>query len=274
MGSRLDYGWRLVATGVCFTVFGVTGVVLTIFACPLIFLLVHPADHRKRVGQRLISASFAGFVRFMRALGVLTYEIRGLERLERTGCVVVANHPSLIDVVLLLAVMGRADCIVKDRLWKNPATGVPLRIAGYIRNTGGVGLLEQSCASLKEGNRLLVFPEGTRTRLGQPLRFHRGAANIAVYAGSDIVPVTIRLSEPTLAKHHPWYHIPHRRLHVTLSVDEPIPVEPFITRYNSKSLAARRLTEYMRGYYEQRLAKGMADPGDAGAALAAGTSPS
>jgi len=255
MWARLDYAWRVFATGLCFVCFGVSGVVLTILVCPLVRVFVHPAANRKRVGQRLISASFAGFTRLMTWVGVIEVEVTGRDKLAHRGCVVVANHPSLIDVVLLLSLMPRADCIVKQSLWNNPVTGAPLRMAGYIPNAGGRELVEQACASVAACNRLLIFPEGTRTRPGQPLRFQRGAANIAVHARADVVPVTIRLSEPTLAKHHRWYQVPRRRLRVNLSVDDPIRIDTYLRGGVSKALAARRLTEDMRRYYDRRLAR-------------------
>lgn len=253
MWARLGYAWRVCATGLCFVVFGVTGMLLTLVACPVVRLLVYPAARRKRVGQRLISLSFAGFTRLMILVGVLECHVEGRDKLERRGCVVVANHPSLIDVVLLLGVMRRADCIVKQPLWNSPVTGAPLRMAGYIPNAAGPELVERARSSLGAGNRLLVFPEGTRTRPGEALRFQRGAANIAVHARADVVPVTIRLSEPTLGKHHRWYEVPRRRLRATLSIDEPIRIEPYLGEGVSKALAARRLTEDMRRYYERRL---------------------
>ncbi len=262
MWARLDHGWRVCATGLCFMAFGIGGLVLTLVACPLVRVLVHPAARRKRVGQRLIWANFAGFTKLMTAVGVLEYDVRGRAKLERRGCVVVANHPSLIDVVLLLGVMPRADCIVKQPLWNSPVTGAPLRMAGYIPNAGGPELVERACASLEAGNRLLVFPEGTRTRPGQPLRLQRGAANIAVHARADVVPVTIRLSEATLGKHHRWYQVPRRRLRVCLSVDDPIRIEPYLAEGVSKALAARRLTEDMRHYYARRL-QSACEPGAA-----------
>jgi 1-acyl-sn-glycerol-3-phosphate acyltransferase len=260
MKELVERSWRLVATGLCFVVFGVGGLVIAIVVAPVARLLVWPAARRRRWGQELIRRAFRLFVAMMRATGVLTYCVIGAEELERPGSVVVANHPSLIDVVLLIAVMPRTVCIVKEALWRNPVTSAPLKLAGYLANSSGPELIARCHKALASGACVLVFPEGTRTRTNQPLHVQRGAANIAVHAGADVVPVTIALSEPTLTKSHRWYQIPRRPLHIELAVDAPIAIRPFLAEHASKPLAARRLTEYLRRYYEARLATARVTP--------------
>jgi 1-acyl-sn-glycerol-3-phosphate acyltransferase len=68
-----------------------------------------PSPARPARGQ----AAFASHVRLMRALGVMTYWIEGRERLQRDGLLVLANHPTLIDVVCLISLLPNADCVVK-----------------------------------------------------------------------------------------------------------------------------------------------------------------
>lgn len=255
MAAGLDRFWRLLATGFSFAVFGLGGVLIAVTVFPLLWLFVRSPRTRKRYAQRLISRSFAWFVALMRRLGVLDYEIHGRERLTRRGCIVVANHPSLIDVVFLISLMPEVDCIVKRQLWRNPFTGGPIRAAGYISNSEGPALIDECRTTLQQGHRLLMFPEGTRTTPGKPLHFRRGAANIAVYAGADLVPVTILFSETTLTRDDRWYHIPRRKVQITITVDEPIAVQPYLEACRGKPQAARRLTRDLRDYYVSRLAK-------------------
>ena len=71
----------------------------------------------------------------MRGVGVLTYEFEGAERLGRPGQIIVANHPSLIDVVFLLGFTPQATCIVKEALFQNPFTRWPVAAAGFVSNS-------------------------------------------------------------------------------------------------------------------------------------------
>lgn len=253
MKRRLDQAARLVAKWFCFAVFGLGGVVLTLLVFPVLRLFVRSAATRKHYAQYLISKGFALFVCLMRICGLCTYEVSGRENLRPRGCVVVANHPSLIDVVLLVSLMPRVDCIVKRRLWRNPFVGGPVRAAGYIRNDHGQELVEKARRSLSAGNNLLIFPEGTRTRPGEPMKFQRGAASIAVHARADVIPVTIRFSEPFLTKQTRWYNISSKKLHIFISIDRPISVAPYLERHGRTALAAREFSSMLLDYYLERL---------------------
>lgn len=259
MRLRLDYLRRLLGTGFSFSVFGIGGVLLTVLVFPWLLLIRDP-DRRRRTAQRLIAWCFRRFVGLMRGVGIFDYEIVDAHKLDRPGSVIVANHPSLIDVVLLIAEMGEVDCIVKQRLRYNPAMAAPVRAAGYISNAQGPELVDDCCERLARGHRLLIFPEGTRTRPGEPLRFQRGAANIAVQAGADIVPVVIRFSAKTLGKGQPWYHIPDRKFRIRIEVGDSLPVTAYRGEQLAQSVAARRLTEDLRAYYSRLL---MAETDDA-----------
>ena len=91
-----------------------------------------------------------------------------------------ANHPSLIDVVVLISIIPNADCVVKAHLFKNPFLRGVVKNTGYISNADPEGLLVDCKKSLAAGNNLIIFPEGTRTKVGQAVKFQRGAANIAL----------------------------------------------------------------------------------------------
>src|SRR5688572_17047810 len=109
--------WRLVATGLSFAIFGVGGLVMGAIILPLQRLLPGGIEARRSRARRAVQAGMRAFVGVMRTLGVLTYEARGIERLGQPAQLIVANHPSLIDVVFLIAFAPRATCVVKEALW-------------------------------------------------------------------------------------------------------------------------------------------------------------
>src|SRR4030095_16111244 len=115
------------------------------------------------------------------------YEITEVEGLERHGLLILANHPTLIDIVFLMAFVKRADCIVKSKLWRNPFTHATVRAAAYVRNDDyGVRLIEDCVAAVRGGGNLIIFPEGTRTPANGSITLKRGAANIAGRAQGNI----------------------------------------------------------------------------------------
>jgi 1-acyl-sn-glycerol-3-phosphate acyltransferase len=241
--------WRVVATGLCFALFGIGGLLLRVLVFPLLSLLVWQREARIGAARAIIRLAFRAFVETMRGLGVLRYEIIGLEKLDRRGLLILANHPTLIDTVFLMAFVRRADCVVKSGLWNNPFTRGPVRAAGYINSEHGSQLIEACVGSLGAGNNLIVFPEGTRTPAGGEIALKRGAANIAVRGGSAVTPVLISCTPSTLGKGGKWWQVPRRTAQFRIEVKDDIEIYHFTGGGMSDVIAARRLTEHLQTYF-------------------------
>ncbi|GLQ90279.1 1-acyl-sn-glycerol-3-phosphate acyltransferase [Dyella flagellata] len=258
--SGANYLWRLLATGASFVLFGLGGLVLRLFILPLLGLLPGDAATRRRRVRNAISRAFYLHVQFMYRSGVLEFEFQGAERLGRPGQMIIANHPSLIDVVFLIAHIRDANCIVKQSLWRNPFTRGPVRSAQYISNNGSPDMLEEAADALREGQTLIVFPEGTRTAPNRAPVFHRGAAAIALRGARVITPVFITVRPTTLTKAEPWYRIPERRVRVTLRVGPDIAPETFHATA-PLPIASRRLNEHLQHVYRDALQLANAEHG-------------
>lgn len=246
VNARSDfYYWRLVATGLSFAVFGVGQLVLGLLVFPLLRLLPGGTGAYHARARALLRRAFRLFIEFMRCTGVLTYDFRGVARLGKPGQLILANHPSLIDVVFLLGFTPRASCVVKRELWSNPFTRFAVASAGYVSNSPTDLMIEGAVAALAGQQSLIMFPEGTRTRPSEPLNFHRGAANVAVRAAATVTPVYIRVAPTTLTKAEPWYRIPGRRPHFSLRVGDDIDMRPRLrpesTPADSRAFNARLL---------------------------------
>ena len=99
-----------------------------------------------------MSGALRLFIGLMHRLGGLTYEFRGRERLGRPGQLILANHPSLIDVVFLLAFMPGAGCVVKAGLWRNPLTRGAVTLAEFIPNDSTADMIEAAAARCTKGS--------------------------------------------------------------------------------------------------------------------------
>ncbi len=252
MRRRLDYTWRLVATGGAFAFIFFGGGLLAVTVLPLLALF--PRYRRERA-QLLIHLAFRFYVEALQRLGLIRLQVDGAEKLNQCGGrLVVANHPSLLDVVMLMAMVPRAQCIVKHELWAHPLLGPLMRRAGYIRNDLEAEELIAACqAALAAGNILIVFPEGTRSRPGKPPRFRRGFANLATLTGAPIQLVVITCDPPTLVKGEPWWRIPSRPPLFRLMIGECLDADRYL-KYSYRSVAARRLVQSLEQYYAEKLA--------------------
>ncbi|WP_024304133.1 1-acyl-sn-glycerol-3-phosphate acyltransferase [Pseudogulbenkiania sp. MAI-1] len=253
---RLNYLWRLAMTGLAFALFSEGGLLLTLLVFPFLKLVPAADGRRCRLARRVIQRAFAVFIGFMCRVGIMTLEVKDGERLRAAqGMLVLANHPTLIDVVAIIARMREANCVVKAALWDSPFLGGVVRTTGYIRNDDSETLIADCARSLQQGDNLVIFPEGTRTVPGAPLKFQRGAAHIALASGAPILPVVLSCTPSTLTKDKRWYQIPPQRFHFTLEVGEPLQVAALVPPDTPSSLASRRLSEALQHYFSQALAR-------------------
>ncbi len=258
MFKAISHCWRLFATGLCFTVFGLGAAFFGMVVFPIMRLVPgSPVAHRRRV-RATFRVYMRSFVGLMNAVGVLRYEFEGAERLGRPGQIILANHPSLIDVVFLIGFTPQATCIVKEALFHNPITRWPVSAAGYVSNTSTHSMIERASQALRDGENVIVFPEGTRTTPGQPLQFHRGAASIAVRAATVVTPVVIRCVPTTLAKNMPWYRIPDRRVRISFRVGRDIDLAPF--RKAPVPLASRAFNVHLLKVFADELKAPAGEP--------------
>jgi 1-acyl-sn-glycerol-3-phosphate acyltransferase len=246
---------RLCGTALSFAVFGLGGFLLGALVFPILRLLPSDRQTKRTRARAIIRRSMRYFVEFMRVLGVLTYDFRGVDGLGRPGQLIVANHPSLIDVVFLLAFTHNAGCVVKHGLWRNPLTRGPVSAAGYCSNLSTEGMVSAAVDALAGGQCLIMFPEGTRTRPGEPMALHRGAANVALKAARVVTPVFIRVSPTTLTKAEPWYRIPTCRPHFSLEVGKDLDLGEFRDT-GQIPVVSRTFNDRMREIFEMELAGG------------------
>jgi 1-acyl-sn-glycerol-3-phosphate acyltransferase len=243
----IDYWWRLVGTGLSFSLFGLGGIMLSLTLFPLVHLFSSSRTAANHRCQYLVHLSFRALILWMRLLRVLTYEIAGAEKLKDGGNrLIVANHPSLIDVVFIIALLPRTFCVVKQAAWSNPFMAGVMWATGYIPNANPVRFVEACVDCLAQGENLVVFPESTRTVPGQPLKLRRGAANIIVRSRHPFVPVTITSRPRTLSKTEKWYQIPTCRAHFKVTVGDSVDPAPALVEGEAPGLASRRMNRLLR----------------------------
>ena len=103
------------------------------------------------------------YVGSMRALRLIDLEVIGLERVPAPGSLLVANHPSLIDALILLGHVEDGVVVAKRSLQVNPFTWGGIRGADYVVNADPQALIDECRARIAAGETLILFPECTRT---------------------------------------------------------------------------------------------------------------
>ncbi len=255
MLQQLNYFWRVIATGLCFTLFGVGGLLLSLFVLPVQRLAIKDEQAQKAVARKTVHYTFKFFIAFMQFVGIFKFDLQQAQQLKAlNGHLVMANHPSLIDVVVLISLIPNADCVVKTHLFNNMFLKGVVSNTGYISNADPAGLLDDCEASLKAGNNLIIFPQGTRTKPEEDLRFQRGAANIAIRCQAQVTSVMLKVVPSTLTKNVPWYRIPKTKAHFSAMVVDHSPTLPE-NNVTQTSKDVRQYNRDLENFFREELSK-------------------
>lgn len=183
-----------------------------------------------RAKRALVRASWRLFVCAGRATGLFRVEISPEDRARLAaarGCVVAANHPTLIDVVVLASLLPDATAVAKAAAGRNFFHSLIVKGA-FPMNDDPARLVDEAAGLLASGANLIVFPEGTRTPVDAKERqWRRGAAQIAIRARAPLMPVSVTCTPPVLAKGQPWHDLAGRMIVWRVRAHEAIGPDAF-----------------------------------------------
>ena len=163
-----------------------------------------------RLGRAAVSFIYRCCWTSAEALGLMRIDASELDALrdEPNGLIVAANHPTMLDALVVVAHLPRGVCVMKAELLRNVFLGSGARLAQYIRNDVGRGMVRDAVATLREGNQLVLFPEGTRTVGATVNAFKPGITLIAHLARVPIQTILIESESPYLTKGWPLLQAP------------------------------------------------------------------
>jgi 1-acyl-sn-glycerol-3-phosphate acyltransferase len=170
----------------------------------IIWLLVMPFD-RERVVTHWILVYQAVIISAV--IPIWKIRTEGREKASRdTTYVIISNHQSILDILLINCLRYRFKWISKIENMKVPVLGWYLRMAGYLTVNRGneeskAEMLEKALVCLQNGSSIMIFPEGTRSLNGEIGFFKRGAFLLAIQSGVPLLPVLIDGTSEILPKH-------------------------------------------------------------------------
>jgi 1-acyl-sn-glycerol-3-phosphate acyltransferase len=173
-----------------------------------VMILIYLLTVWKDPGRYLVGRAF-------RMIGVLTFKVNPLWSVKVSGVtianprnpyVVVSNHESFADILLLCNLPWEMKWMSKVEILRIPYLGWMMRLAGDIPVDRGsresaVKAMEQSRNTLKNRVPVMIFPEGTRSTSEELLPFKDGAFRLAIKTGIPILPLAIVGTRDALAKH-------------------------------------------------------------------------
>jgi len=218
-----------------------TGISFLVIMFPLtliIWVIVFPFDRKRAVIHWLLVYQSIALSALM-PIWKVKFE-GNIKAKKRITYVIISNHQSILDILLLNSLKMRFKWISKTETYKVPFIGWYLRMAGYITVDRGNSeskdeMLEKAYRCLKEGTSIMIFPEGTRTVDGQIGFFKRGAFQLAISANEPILPVLIDGTGGILPKHGLVFRGGHK---IKIKIFDPVLPESFETK-NPEDLAIK-----------------------------------
>lgn len=253
---------QILLSGSAFLVFIVGTACISWLVIPLLSLSFDPEVRRRRC-ERVARFATRVFVRYPALLGLIEIRWPPLPADFPSGAyVMLANHPTLIDVTVIMARFPELSTVVSRKWFDRRSLGGMLKAAGYVPGPArdeeeGTRTLDVMVETLRAGTGMIIFPEGTRSDPGRVLRFRRGAVEAAIQAEVPIVPVFIHVNQPMLMRHQRWYEVPYGKGIYTLEIWPTIPTA-------GRDLDARELNaelaERFRARFNKMLAERAASP--------------
>ena len=208
--ARLPWPLALPVTLLLYALLALLGLIS--LAWNLVAMVLHPLLPRARgqaIGRAGIAYGYRMFWAVARASGMLRLEAGVLDALrDEPGLIIVANHPSMLDALMLVARLPRSACIMKASLLHNVFLGAGARLARYVSNESPLSMIRLAVQDLQRGGQLVMFPEGTRTTQAPLNPFRPGVTLIAKLARAPIQTVFIDTDSPYLGKGWPLWKLP------------------------------------------------------------------
>ena len=201
----------------------------------LILSWIVPLTHRSpasrgEFGRNTVGMFSEGLIRGFLFLRILQIDDSSLRKAGPipSPAILACNHPALWDAILILRRFPATSCIMKADLQNHIFLGNLIRFAAILPNAPRLLMVRETLARLQAGGRVLLFPEGTRTREENTAvnPFRPGFAILAKKADAPIIPIFIRTDSPFLEKGWPIWRMPQLPVRVSLMLGEAQKPEP------------------------------------------------
>ena len=241
--------FKRICTALAFSSFGILCMLGNLFFIPIALLGLNRYKKVENFSRDLIFWAWRIFIGLLLLYGSVNAKFLDIKNLaNKNSAIIIANHPSLLDIVLLLSHIKRANCIVKASLAKNIFLFAAIRAANYILNTENEQMLKLSQTALKNGENLIIFPEATRTK--DTICMQKGAFYIAVNFAQELIALYIKMSPKSLKKGQAWYDTPKATLKYEIGILESIDLKEFESN-RANPIRVRLLLKNIQSLYDK-----------------------
>ena len=172
----------------------------------------------------------------------VTYEVRGTENIPHGGCLLAVKHQSVWDTCALFAIFDRPVFVLKSELMFIPFFGWALARLGCIPVKRGTGksalenMVRGTRIALAQSKKVVIFPEGTRTMIGQAPNYKSGISHL--YTALEVACIPVALNSGALWPRHSFLRPPG-----IISIEVLSPIPPGLDRKEMFDLLVDRIED-------------------------------
>ena len=234
---------RITLTAYCFVQFAIQVLWLGKWQMPRVLKKGKGGPDARRDALYIAHRHVKHYLATLDILGLVESRFEG--KPQDQPCIMVANHPSLLDFIVLLRDLPNAVCLYKSQSLDNPVLSSFIQVAGYIEGMDGTAsasrrIISTCCERLAEGHHVVFFPEGTRSESASTMhKFRAMAFHAAVKCRAQIQPVVIGCQPLFLGKNQNWIDFSRHRNIMTIRYLPVVRVEDLPETEQSASGLAR-----------------------------------
>jgi 1-acyl-sn-glycerol-3-phosphate acyltransferase len=231
-------------TSILFFVIYVSGALTLTLLVPLFVVFPAQKRHKKLVFHHLVRF-FSAHIFLHPSISIRIVN-QYHERFNKPA-VIIANHQSVIDIMLMLLLHPKILIVTNERVWKHWLWGAILRYADYFPAFAGYDhMIDKIKVQVDLGYSLMIFPEGTRSNDGHIRRFHKGAFAIAKSLNLPILPIILHGVNGTLSKNE--FFLFSGRITMKILPRIPLSELPYLQGTNQ---VAKQMTLFYRSEFEE-----------------------
>lgn len=244
--------YRSLTTVFMFLVFSLGAIVLGSFINMLIGIFVKNPRRRQLLLRIITQKSFSIFLWMCAILSVFKVKYENFNNLKTLkNHVIISNHPTLVDYIIIFSHLNNhTNVMVADKL-KNSFMKMIINNMGYISNNIDIKNISDI---LKTDDNILIFPEGTRTKATNNIKFLRGAVNFSLRNNMPVVPVFIHCSEPKfLSEKFISWIAPKTEPIFSVIHGEIIYPQNYIKSNDALPIQIRNFNSYLENLYQEKI---------------------
>ena len=205
-----------------FGFFGCGAMILNFAIFPFIATFIKQ-EKRRHTYCKVVHKTWKFFCDLMQKSNCIKINFDSAEEIKNLKSkIIVANHPSFIDIVILIGYLPNTICVAKKELRKNFFMGNIVKSLFLINDENKEILIQETTKILDEGFNIIVFPTGTRTDTNTELKLHKGASLMALHTKTDIIPINIHCDKKFLAKNQCFCDANSQTINYNITVNNTI----------------------------------------------------